>query len=176
MSHMKMIGLAAALTFSAAGCSVETDSDISDARLRSVDAQHVAVRRHNGPEAVVSATGEISIDGRPMALNQAQKDLATRYFAGARTVREDGFATGMAGASTALTAISSVVTGLASGEPDKIGPAVDAKATQVQMQAEKLCRDLGDLAATQNALAASLPEFKPYALIQTKELDECHDS
>lgn len=175
MTHMKMICLAAALTFSATGCTVETDSDISDAHLRRVDAQHVAVSRHNGPEAVVSAGGEISIAGRAVALDPAQKDIAVRYFANANAVRDDGFATGMAGASTALTAISSVVTGLASGEPDKIGTAVDAKAAKVQAQAEKLCRDLGELAATQNALAASVPEFKPYALIQTQEVNECDD-
>ena len=176
MTHTKMICLAAALTFSVNGCTVETDSDISDTHLRRLDAQHVAVGRHNGPEAVVSANGEISIDGKTVSLNQAQKDLATRYFAGAKMLRDDGFATGMAGASTALTAISSIVTGLASGEPDKIGPAVEAKAAKVEAQAEKLCRDLGELAATQNELAASLPEFKPYALIHTQEVNECHGS
>ena len=91
-------------------------------------------------------------------------------------MRDDGFATGMAGATTALTAISSVVTGLASGEPDKIGQAVEAKAAKVEAQVEKLCRDMGELAATQNALAASLPDFKPYALIETQEVNECHAS
>ena len=164
-----------ALMLGSAAYSAESESD-SFVHITPLNSRQLAVHRHNGPDAIVSATGELNIDGKTVSLNQAQKDLATRYFAGAKMLRDDGFATGMAGASTALTAISSIVTGLASGEPDKIGPAVEAKAAKVEAQAEKLCRDLGELAATQNALAASLPEFKPYALIHTQEVNECHGS
>jgi len=157
----------------AAGCA-ESSSDTTFTHLTLIDDQHVAVHRHDGPDAVVSAAGELGIAAKSVSLDRAQKDLLIRYFAGARAVRQDGFATGMAGADTAMTAISSVVGGLASGEPDKIGPAVDAKAATVRAQAEKLCGDLRELAATQNALAASLAEFKPYALIDAKEVKECH--
>jgi len=164
-----------ALMLASSACSADSESD-SFVQLTPLNSRQLAVRRHNSPDAIVSVTGELTIDGKTVALNQAQKDLATRYFAGAKTLRDDGFATGMAGASTALTAISAVVSGLASGEPDKIGDAVEAKAAQVEVQAQKLCRDQGELAATQNALAASVPEFKPYALIQTQDVNECHDS
>jgi len=171
MINFKMLGLVA-LIISATACSTESDVD-SFTLLTPLNSRQLAVHRHNGPDAIVSVTGELSIDGKAVDLNQAQKELATRYFAGARTLRDDGFATGMAGASTALTAISSVVTGLASGEPDKIGPAVEAKAAKVEAQAQNLCRDLGELATTQNALAAAVPEFKPYALISDKETRDC---
>jgi hypothetical protein len=171
MINFKTLGLAAVVITTAA-CSTESDSN-SFTHLTPLNSRQLAVHRHNGPDAIVSATGELSIDGKTMDLNQAQKQLATRYFAGARTLRDDGFATGIAGASTALTAISSVVTGLASGEPDKIGQAVEAKAAKVEAQAEKVCRDLSELAATQDALAASVPEFKPYALISDKEVGDC---
>ena len=173
MKYLKLICFATVMTFGAAGC-VETNSDVGSAHLRRVDSQHVAVRRHDGPEAVISATGELSIAGNSVALEQPQKDIAVRYFANAGALREDGFATGMAGASTALTALSSVVSGLANGEPDKIGPAVEAKAAKVEANVEKLCRDLHELAATQDALAASVSEFRPYALIGAKELGNCH--
>jgi len=173
MTYIKMICLAA-LASSATGCTVDTNSDTSLARLRRVDAQHVAVRGREGPEAIVSAAGEISIDGKRLPLDQPQKDLAARYFATTTLLREDGFATGMAGASTAMTAITSVFSGLASGEPDKIGAAVEAKAAKLEASAEKVCEDLRELATTQNALAAALPEFKAYALITAKDVDKCH--
>jgi hypothetical protein len=172
---MKTLCLSAMLV-SAAGCAVETDSTVAGVRLRRIDDQHLAAQRLNGPEAIFSATGEISVAGKNLTLAPAQKDLAIRYFTNANAVRDDGFATGMAGARTAMTAISSVFSGLANGEPDKIGPAVDAKAAKIQVQVDKLCRDLRELAATQDALAASLPEFKPYALIGTKDKDDCHSS
>ena len=172
MTRLNMFCLAA-LTISATGCAVEADSEIGNARLRRIDDQHVAIRRGNAPEAVLSAAGEISIAGKNLVLNQVQKELATRYFISANSVRDDGFATGMAGANTALTALSSVVSGLASGEPDKIGPAVEAKAAKIQEHVDKLCLDLHELTTTQDALAASLPEFKPYATIGSKDVDNC---
>jgi hypothetical protein len=171
MIRFKMLGLAA-LAIAASACSTESESD-SFTHLTALNSRQLAVHRHNGPDAIVSVTGELSIDGKSVDLSPAQKELTTRYFAGAKTLRDDGFATGMAGASTALTAISSVVTGLASGEPDKIGAAVEAKAAKVEAQVEKVCRDLGELAATQDALVAAVPEFKPYALIRDSEVDEC---
>lgn len=171
MSNRKLYCLAA-LAISANGCT-ETSSEIGSARLRMVDSQHVGVRGHEGLEAVISAAGEISVAGRNLTLNPAQKDLAARYFTSALAVQDDGFATGMAGASTALTALSSVVSGLASGEPDKIGPAVEAKAAKIQSHVDKLCRDLHELTTTQDALAASLPEFKPYAKIGGEDVENC---
>lgn len=171
MINFKTLGLAA-LVITATACSTESDSN-SFTHLTPLNSRQLAVHRHNGPDAIMSVTGELSIDGKTVALNQAQKELVTRYFAGAHTLRDDGFATGMAGASTALTAISSVVTGLASGEPDKIGQDVEAKAAKVEVQAEKVCRDLHELAMLQDALATALPEFKPYATIENSEVDDC---
>ena len=171
MNHSKVICLAA-LMMAAAGCAAQSDEQ-AFVHLTPVDAQHFAVHRHGGPDAVVSAAGELAIAGKTVALNAGQKELVTRYFSNASAVRDDGFATGMAGASTALTAIGSVVSNLANGEPDKIGPEVDAKAAKIEEHVEKLCRDLRELATTQDALAASLPDFKPYALIVEKEVDDC---
>jgi hypothetical protein len=122
----------------------------------------------------VSAAGELSIDGKNLTLDQKQKELVIKYFSGASALRQDGIATGMAGADTAMTAISSVASNLASGNPDKIGQEVNAKAAKVEAQAQKVCSDLRELASTQNALAASLPDFKPYALIDVQTVDECH--
>lgn len=171
MIHRKTTTCLALLTMAMIGCA-ESDEQ-SFTHLTPVDAQHVAVHRHAGPDAVVSAAGELAIAGQVIALSSAQKDLVAQYFAHASALRDDGLATGMAGASTALTAISSVVSGLANGEPDKIGPAVDAKAAKIEEHVQKLCRDLHELAAAQDALAASLPAFRPYALIAEKDVDRC---
>jgi hypothetical protein len=172
MNRMNLLCLPA-LILAATGCSASSNDD-SFTHLTRVDAQHIAVHRRSGPDAVVSSSGELSIDGKSVTLSPTQKDLVARYFASAYALREDGFATGMAGASTALTALSSVFNGLASGEPDKIGSDVEAKAAQLQTKVEKLCNDLGVLATTQNSLADSLAEFKPYATIDQKEVTECH--
>jgi hypothetical protein len=161
----------AALVFAVAGCSNEADASFT--HLNQISKTQFAVHRYGGPDAIISKTGELSIAGSTVNLDPAQKALVVRYFDNAIALRDDGFATGMAGASTAITALSSVVSGLASGEPDKIGSDVEAKAAQLEAKAMKVCGDLHDLATTQNALSASLPAFRPYALISEKEVDEC---
>jgi hypothetical protein len=147
--------------------------DDSFTQLTALNSQQFAVHRHNGPDAIVSATGELSIAGKNLPVDPAQKGLVIRYFAAATTLHNDSFATGMAGASTAMTAIGSVVTGLANGEPDKIGQAVEAEAAKVEAAALKVCGDLQELVVVQNGLAESLPDFMPYALIDAKSVDEC---
>jgi hypothetical protein len=161
----------AALVFAVAGCSNEANGSFS--HLNQINKTQFAVHRSGGPDAIVSKTGELSIAGTTVNLDSAQKALVVRYFDNAIALRDDGFATGMAGASTAITALTSVVSGLASGEPDKIGSDVEAKAAQVEAKAMKVCGDLQDLAMTQNALSASVPAFRPYALINEKDVDEC---
>lgn len=161
----------AALVFAVAGCSNETDASFT--HLNQINKTQFAVHRHGGPDAIVSKTGDFSIAGAAVNLDSAQKALVARYFDNAIALRDDSFATGMAGASTAITALSSVVSGLASGEPDKIGTDVEAKAAQLDAKAMKVCGDLHELATTQNALSASLPAFRPYALIGEKDVDEC---
>jgi len=153
------------------GCSKETDDSFT--HLTPLNSTQVAVHRHGGPDAIVSKNGQLSIAGAVVSLDSTQTALVMRYFENVMTLRDDGFATGMAGASTAMTAISSVVRGLASGEPDNIGKDVEAKAAQVEAKAMKVCGDLHELATTQNALSASLPAFRPYALIGEKDVDEC---
>jgi hypothetical protein len=162
-----------ALALASVGCSAESDKHSSFTHLTLVDAQHFAVHRHDGPDAIVSSAGELSIAGKAMSLNSSQKELVVRYFSGATALRQDALATGMAGASTAATALSSVVTGLASGKPETIGPAINDKAAKVEASADKVCRDVRDLAAAQDALAASVADFKPYALISEKQTTEC---
>lgn len=172
MSSARSIYLSA-LVFAASGCSAASNGDSSSSRLTLLDTQHFAVHAKNGPDAIVSADGELSIGSSSMVLDGTQKDLVRRYFASANALHRDGIAAGMAGASTAMTAIGSVVSGLASGEPDKIGPAIEAKAAAVEAKAQAICGDLRELDAAQDALAASLPAFKRYALIEPKDVHEC---
>jgi hypothetical protein len=157
----------------AAAASATASQDDSFDHLTALNSQQFAVHRHNGPDAIVSATGELSVAGKNLPVNPAQKGLVIRYFAAATTLHNDSFATGMAGAHTAVTAISSVVTGLANGEPDKIGEDVEAEAAKLDANAQKVCADLQELVMVQNALAESLPDFKPYALFDAKSVDEC---
>jgi hypothetical protein len=169
MTRLKILG-ALALCAATSACS-HGDSEFQ--HLSVLDDTHVAVHAPGLADAVIGASGALSIAGTPVALDAAQTQIAARYFASALALRSDAMKTGAAGASTAATAISSVAVGLASGNPDSIGDKVDASAAKVEAAANRVCADVQALTQAQNELAASLAQFKPYATIAAHEVDDC---
>jgi hypothetical protein len=141
--------------------------------LSVLDDSHVAVHAPGRADAIVSASGALSIAGTPVTVNAAQAQIAARYFTSAVALRDDAMKTGAAGASTAATAIASVAVGLASGNPDSIDAKVNASAAKVEAAADRVCTDVQALTQAQNELAAALPQFKPYATIAAHEANDC---
>lgn len=160
-----------ALSVAAAGC-VQYDDSVFQ-HLSVLSDTRIAVHAHAGADAIVTAQGELAIDGKPIVLNAAQAQIVTRYFASAMALRSDAVKTGAAGAATAATAITSVAAGLASGDTDSIDAKVNASAAKVDAAANKICVDLQMLAKAQDDLAAAVPSFKPYATIGPREVDDC---
>lgn len=117
------------------------------------------------PDAVISADGELSIDGKAVATTPEQQALLKRYVSSAVAVREHGIATGKAGAAVAGAAVQGVVASIASGDSNQIDKQVDAKAKQVDAAANKICLDIAQIKQAQDELATQLPAFKPYARI-----------
>lgn len=134
----------------------------------------IAIHAPSAADATVSADGTLSIDGKPIAVTPPQRELLKSYVAGAITLRNDAIATGAAGVATAGQALSSVVSGLANGKPDEIGPAVEARAAKVEAQAARICTDLSTLRTTQEALATQLAAFRPYATIDATQVSKCN--
>jgi hypothetical protein len=161
--------LALALT----ACSDRVQYDGSGARISRVDSSHIAVHARDIADAVIASDGGLEIDGKAVTLTAAQKENLRDYYEAADALRADAIATGKAGLATAGTAIGSVVKGLLSGEPEKIGPTVDVQAAKVEASAAKICADLRVLQAKQDAIAAQLPAFKPYATITSRDSAKC---
>ena len=141
--------------------------------LSVLDDSHLAVHAPGRADAIVSASGALSIADTPVTVNAAQAQIAARYFTSAVALRDDAMKTGAAGASTAATAIASVAVGLASGNPDSIDAKVNASAAKVEAAADRVCTDVQALTQAQNELAAALPQFKPYATIAAHEVNDC---
>lgn len=162
----------AVLSAVAAGCN-GSQGDSEFRHLSVLDDSHVAVHAPGLADAIIGASGTLNIAGTPVAVDAAQARIAARYFASAIALRNDAVKTGAAGASTAATAIASVVEGLASGNPDSIDARVNASAAKVDAAANKVCADVQALAKAQDELAAALPRFKPYATIAAREVNDC---
>ena len=57
----------------------------------------------------------------------------------------------------------------------KIEQRMEAEGKKIEAQARKLCNLLPAMLNTQQELAASLPEFKPYATMTREDIDDCLD-
>lgn len=155
-----------------AGCGNHSNYDTITSYL-SIHDGSVAVHAPGRADADISATGDLSIDGSSVTVTPAQRDLLKHYYNTALTLRDHGIATGNAGIATAGKAISSVASGLASGDTDKIDSEVNASVAKVDAKANLVCDDLTELQSTQNTLATQLAAFQPYALIKSHEAEDC---
>jgi len=136
----------------------------------------VTIRPEGRPDARILPGGRLTIDGRDIAVNAAQRAQLVAYHDAAMQLREHGKQTGIAGAKVGLAAIGAVISGLAAGDPKSIGPKVTAEAERVKQAALKLCEDLARMRQAQDALAVELEAFRPYATIGAGDLSDCRDT
>jgi hypothetical protein len=142
--------------------------------LSIADNGDVIAYAHGGGNARISASGELEIAGKPVQVSPAQRQLLQGYHADAVKLQKDGIATGAAGLSTGIHALGAVAAGLASGDPDSIDAKVNAKADKVEALARLVCEDLSRLYADQGKLTGAIPEFAPYATIESRDVSDCH--
>jgi len=178
MKSISRVCCAAAFAALLAGCDGETiigdDSGFHHLTLRN----GVLIAHAQGqPDAVIDAAGDLRIDDKPIAVTPAQRDLLKKYYGDVAAIRQAGIETGKAGAAMAGQAIGAVASGLAHGDPDSIGPRIEAHAKDVKAKAMVICNDVASLRTDENAITAILPAFKPYANVNPHEVDDCraHD-
>ena len=157
------------------GCSSGKSDSTSDSVMKHITLKEgrVGANAANGKIAWIDSTGALEIDGQLVALTPEQQALTLQYKANANAIRDQGIEIGKSGAKIAGTAISSVVEGMKSGNPDQIGSKVEADAKAIEAQAYKLCAKIGELQASQDALVAVVPAFLPYATITDETAADC---
>jgi hypothetical protein len=104
---------------------------------------------------------------------EAVKPHLVAYNSAVRAVRQHGIDTGRAGADVAASAASEVTKGLTSGDTSQIGAKIEAKADAVKERALEICGDLAAARAEQDAVAAAVEAFRPYAVIEAGEAERC---
>lgn len=135
---------------------------------------NVTLHAENAPDATITAIGDLQIGQQGVQVDAAARELLKSYYRNAMLIRTDGIATGKAGAAVGEAAAKSVVSNLASGNPDQIQRDVEAKAQGVKQAALKICEDLGNIQTAQDQLVAQLPAFKPYGnIVKGDNVSDC---
>lgn len=161
----------------AAGCSpaptAPADVHGSPLGFLKIDDEHVQLRNGNAV-ARIAADGALSIDGRAVALTAPQQALSKSYYTHATAIGLEGAAMGKAGAQLAGKAVSGAIeAAFKGGDPDQVGKNVDAQTAELEKKAQAMCMHVAELHTTQQALAASLPAFKPFARLDATTSLDC---
>lgn len=125
------------------------------------------------PDAELTPSGELLIDGKPVPVNAQQHAMLVQYRQALMAVAERGMALGVQGADLGGQAVGEVFKGLMSGNTDQIDKNINAKASKLEAEATLLCKDLRPVQALQQQLATALPQFAPYATMKASDIDDC---
>lgn len=127
------------------------------------------------PRAELTPEGEMLIDGKPVGLDPAQRELAIAYRGNVAAIAEAGVGIGMQGAELAKESVGIAINGLLSGEGTAaVEENAKEKAKEIEAVALTLCDRLPELYQSQQALAEAVPEFAPYAEMDESDIDDCH--
>lgn len=139
---------------------------------------NITISEHekNLPKAEITPKGDLLIDGKAVAINPDQRAQLLEYRAHVAGVAESGMEIGVHGADLATKAMGEAFKGIFSGKSEEdIEKSVEAEAAKIKMAAAKLCGRLPAMMASQQKLAAAVPEFKPYATMTQEDIDDCFE-
>lgn len=127
----------------------------------------------NGTKAEISPEGDFLIDGRKVEITPEQRALLLEHRGHIAAVAEAGMQVGLEGADLATTAMKEAVVGALTGNGEQVEARIEAEASKIKASAMVLCQQLPALMASQQKLAAALPEFRPYATMTQDDIDDC---
>ncbi|ODU38329.1 MAG: hypothetical protein ABS98_16715 [Lysobacteraceae bacterium SCN 69-48] len=127
------------------------------------------------PKAEISPQGELLIEGKTVETTAEQRRQLLTYRNQVLGIADAGIAIGSQGADLAGKALGGVFGVIFGGEQEEkaFEARMEAEGRKIEAEALKLCAQLPPLLASQQALAASLPAFKPYATMTQEDIDDC---
>ena len=125
------------------------------------------------PKAEISPEGDLLIDGKAVAVTAAQRTMLLDYRGHILDVVSTGMTLGAKGADLGMEAAGGAIKSIFTGEMEAFEQRIEAQAAAIETEALKICDRLPAMLASQQALAASLPEFRPYATMTEADIDDC---
>ncbi|PJK01223.1 hypothetical protein CO641_04800 [Lysobacteraceae bacterium NML91-0213] len=126
------------------------------------------------PPASISATGDLLIDGKPVPLDDHQRALVLEHRRNVLAVADAGMEIGAQGAALGLEAASGALGALFTGGSKDFEARMRAEGARIEQVALKLCGHLPAMLESQQAVAAAVPAFVPYATMTADDVEDCH--
>lgn len=125
------------------------------------------------PKAEISPAGDLLVDGKAVPLDASQRKLTLAYRGQLLGLVQAGVGIGTDAAAIATRAASGAIASVFGGDTNKFEADMDAAGKQIQARAMELCDRMPALRQSQDALAAAVPAFRPYARMDDSDEIEC---
>ncbi len=126
------------------------------------------------PKAEITPQGDLLIAGKKVAATPAQNVLLKDYRMQIIGIAETGMDIGTQGADLGIQASKAALWGALSGKSDKdVEAAIKPQTDKIEAAALQICKRLPDLLVSQQKLATAMPEFRPYATMKQKDVEDC---
>jgi hypothetical protein len=151
------------------------DLSLHDSLRFRPDSHQQAKGTSQPPAAVITANGDFLIEGAPVKLDAKQRSQVLAYRRQVIALAKVGIDGGERAAMAALEATDvSMFSLIAGGLTGSLERRIEASTKRhVQPFVLQICRRLPALMASQQALSASVPEFRPYASLEPDDVAEC---
>ena len=129
------------------------------------------------PQAEITPQGDFLIEGRPVAIDRHQRQELLLYRGEVIAIAKAGIDIGERSALLALDTVDrglfSLIVGALTGSLEqKLEKTIKATVEPGVLQ---ICRSLPSLLDSQQRLAASLPQFRPYATLEADDMEDCEN-
>lgn len=153
---------------------IDLNKAISDAKS---DVSEISVTLKDGGRAKIAANGDMTIDGKVIALNENQRALSKSYYAATKKIALQGIEIGKESAKLATQAIGVAISSVFSDGAGTVGndieKTIEAKAGKIEAVAQNLCTSAIELKAIQEKLTAAVPEFTAEPMEVVTKKDGC---
>jgi hypothetical protein len=141
------------------------------------DDQREAAKRKDQPKGEITPKGDLLVDGKAIAVDATQRRQLLDYRARVIDIAKAGIDAGEHAAMLAIDATDVslfhlIVGGLTGSLERRIEASVKR---DIQPAVLQICRQLPQLRDSQQALAASVPEFRPYATLDDDDVEDCEN-
>ncbi|MDR6991128.1 hypothetical protein [Luteimonas sp. 3794] len=125
------------------------------------------------PKAEISPAGDFLVDSKMVEIDTAQRQLLLAHRANIIAIADAGITIGLQGAQLGAEAAKGAIASALSGQSAEFEQRMEAEGAKIEAEADKLCDRLPALLASQQALAAGLPAFQPYATMDATDVENC---
>jgi hypothetical protein len=139
------------------------------------DDKEEATKRRSLPKGEITPRGDLLIDGKAVAIDAGQRRQLLGYRAQVIDIARTGIDAGEHAALLAIEAADvSVFRLIVGGLTGSLERRVEATVQrEIQPLVLQICHRLPQLRDSQQALAASVPEFRPYATLDADDVENC---